>query len=461
MIRLRSLRPLRALAAALILAGCAAGVTPPEADRLDAGPAVLGPMKRFPGGTVSPPARANADMARDFLDLSFRLETGRDLPVLTRFEGPITLRVVGPIPPSAEADMTALLARLNREAGLDIARTNSPDASITVEFLSGSRLHGYVPRAACFVAPRVRSWSEYRATSRATLDWATLTTRHHAAIFIPDDTAPQEIRDCLHEELAQALGPLNDLYRLPDSVFNDDNIHNVLTGFDMLMLRVTYAPELRSGMSRDEVAARLPALLNRLNPAGAMRPASYPGPTPDSFVRAIEDALGPGSSRAGRRVAARSAVAIAERQGWRDGRAGFAWLVLGRLSLSDDPVTAADALLRAGTIYHSDPLLSPHSAHADMQLAALALSQGDADVAIRLVNAAAPRASDAGNAALLATLLAIKAEALDLENRASEAREVRLDSLGWARYGFGPETEVRRQIDEIALLSPLNRPRPR
>jgi len=34
--------------------------------------------------------------------------------------------------------------------------------------------------------------------------------------------SPQEVRDCLHEELAQALGPLNDLYRLPDSVFNDD-----------------------------------------------------------------------------------------------------------------------------------------------------------------------------------------------------------------------------------------------
>jgi hypothetical protein len=64
------------------------------------------------------------------------------------------------------------------------------------------------------------------------------------AVFIPSDVSPQEVRDCLHEEVAQALGPLNDLYRLPDSVFNDDNFHAVLTGFDMLILRTYYDAEL-------------------------------------------------------------------------------------------------------------------------------------------------------------------------------------------------------------------------
>ena len=54
--------------------------------------------------------------------------------------------------------------------------------------------------------------------------------RQRVAVFLPADAAPQELRDCLHEEIAQALGPLNDLYRLPDSIFNDDNVHTVLTG---------------------------------------------------------------------------------------------------------------------------------------------------------------------------------------------------------------------------------------
>ena len=35
-----------------------------------------------------------------------------------------------------------------------------------------------------------------------------------------------------------------------------------------MVLRATYAPELRSGMTRAEVAERLPAILRRINPAG-------------------------------------------------------------------------------------------------------------------------------------------------------------------------------------------------
>ena len=444
-----------------VLAGCVPTAEAPSAGRLSSTLSSLPRMRQFSPHAGRPPQRANADMAQDFLDLSFRLETGRDLPALTRYEGPITLRVTGPAPATATRDLAALLARLRAEAGIAITRTDAAEATITIEFLPGKRLHGIVPGAACFVAPRVRSWTDYRRAGRDQLDWATLTERGTAAIFIPNDTAPQEIRDCLHEELAQALGPLNDLYRLPDSVFNDDNIHTVLTGFDMLMLRATYAPELHSGMTKGEVAARLPAILARLNPAGAGRTARHPGPTPAAYSRAIETALGHGSGRAARRSAARSAVTIAEDMGWRDTRAGFAWLILGRLSLPDDPVAAAEALMTAGRIYHADPLLAIQSAHADMQLAAFALTQGDADLAIALADGALPHAAEAENAALLATLLAIKAEALTLQGRDDAARSTRLDSLGWARYGFGPDKEVRRQIDEIAALSPLNRSRPR
>ena len=443
------------------LTACVPTVEAPSAGRLSSTLSSLPRMRQFSPHAGRPPQRANADMAQDFLDLSFRLETGRDLPVLTRYEGPITLRVTGPAPASATRDLDALLARLRAEAGIAITRTDAAEATITIEFLPGKRLHGIVPGAACFVAPRVRSWADYRRAGRDQLDWATLGERGSAAIFIPNDTAPQEVRDCLHEELAQALGPLNDLYRLPDSVFNDDNIHTVLTGFDMLMLRATYAPELHSGMTKGEVAARLPAILARLNPAGAGRTARHPGPTPVAFSRAIETALGHGSGRAARRAAARSAVNIAGDMGWRDTRAGFAWLILGRHSLPDDPVAAAEALMTAGRIYHADPLLAIQSAHADMQLAAFALTQGDADLAIALADGALPHAAEAENAALLATLLAMKAEALTLQGRDDAARSTRLDSLGWARYGFGPDKEVRRQIDEIAALSPLNRSRPR
>ncbi|WP_413863995.1 DUF2927 domain-containing protein, partial [Albidovulum sp.] len=298
------MRPiLRAMAALSLLALCAGctGTGLPAAAPDEA----LPPMLEFPPTPATPPQRSNAEMVQDFMDLSFTLETGRSVPVFTRFEGPIRVRMTGEAPPTAQRDLGRLLARLRSEAHLPVAAAGAGEpAEITVEFLPRRVMQRLVPRAACFVAPRVSSWDAYRRASRADLDWTTLDLRDRAAIFVPNDTAPQEIRDCLHEEMAQALGPLNDLYRLPDSVFNDDNIHTVLTGFDMLMLRATYAPELHSGMTAGAVGQRLPAILARLNPRGERGSAPPPDPTPRAYVDAIESALGPGTSAAGRRAAA-------------------------------------------------------------------------------------------------------------------------------------------------------------
>ncbi|OYX44270.1 MAG: ATP-dependent transcriptional regulator [Rhodobacterales bacterium 32-67-9] len=450
---------LTACLTALVLSACGA-VPPVGKGTAVSATAELPPMRRFPAGAASPPRRSNAEMARDFMDLSFALESGRSLPVLTRFEEPIRIRMTGVAPATAAEDLGRLLARLRSEAGIDIAAapTGAP-AQITVEFLPRKAMQRLVPRAACFVAPRVGSWDGYRRARRADLDWATLTHRDVAAIFIPNDTAPQEVRDCLHEELAQALGPLNDLYRLPDSVFNDDNIHTVLTGFDMLMLRATYAPDLRSGMAAPEVAARLPGLFARINPGGERGGTAYSDPTPRAYSQAIETALGPGTSGPRRRVAARTALDIAEARGWQDARTGFAWLALGRLSLGHDAGIAETAFREAARIYESRPELALQLAHADMQLAAFALSDGRADEVIQRTARALPLAAEAQNAALLASLLMVRAEALDLIGRASEARQVRLDSLGWARYGFASDAEVRLRLMNIAALSPASRTR--
>lgn len=447
-------RMIAAVLSALALAACAPGA-PDMASRASVLP--LPPMRSFGAPRVTPPERSNAEMAQDFIDLSFRLEGGRELPVLSRFEGPVTLRLSGPVPETAAGDLDRLLARLRREAGIDIRRASAGQpAAITIEFLPRQVMQARVPRAACFVAPRVSSWAEYRRASRATLDWTTLVRREKAAIFIPNDTSPQEVRDCLHEELAQALGPLNDLYRLPDSVFNDDNIHIVLTGFDMLMLRSYHSPRLAAGMPSGAVAARLPQILAALNPAG-QRPASLAAPSPSAYAHAIETALGPGTAPGRRRAAASDALAIALANGWNDTRTGFAWMALGRLTQSGDPQTALTAFRRASAIYRSRPGMALQAAHAELQLAAFALSQGDAAAALALAERSLPVVVADENAALAASFLMIRAEALDLLGRSTEADRVRLDSLGWARYGFGSEAEVADRLNGIAALSPLAR----
>lgn len=442
-----------------LLAACAQTSAPDVAERRAGLDIDLPPMKTFSATRATPPSRSNASIASDILDLTFELESGRELPVLTRFEGPITVRVLGNAPRNLHPDLDRLIARMRREAGINISRVSADrEASVTIQVVTRRELQRAVPQAACFVAPRLTSWAEFRRNRRsALLDWTTLQERQRMAIFLPGDVPPQEVRDCLHEELAQAIGPLNDLYRLSDSVFNDDNFHTVLTGFDMLVLRTIYAPELRSGMSRQEVAARLPAILARLNPAGRRGSEPAASATPRSWVNTIEAALDPRSSASRRQAAARGAVDFALSQGWNDNRLGYSLYALGRLTIGTEPELAMSAFLQAGSLYGNDSDTALQEAHVATQLAAFALTTGQSDIALDIVNRNLAAVSRAEKADLLATLLFIKAEALDLEGRQSEARAVRIDSLGWARYGFGAERDVRARAAEIAALSPRAR----
>jgi hypothetical protein len=443
------------LLSCLVLGACSV-LPEPEANRRALPEVQLPPMKTFSNTRAVAPKRSNASIGADILDLAFELESGRALPVLTRFEGPITVRVGGPAPVHLSADLDRLISRIRSEAGIDITRVPPANpASITIEVIDRRTLQRTVPEAACFVVPRMSSWAEFRANRRSSaLDWTTLLVRERMAIFLPGDVSPQEVRDCLHEELAQAIGPLNDLYRLSDSVFNDDNFHAVLTGFDMLTLKAIYAPELRSGMSRAEVAERLPSVLNRLNPAGRGAREEAIAETPRRWIEAIEGALGPRGSISRRRAAAANAVEIARAQGWKDTRAAFSLYVLGRLSIGEEPELAISSFLQADSLYRRNPTTDLQAAHVSMQLAAFALSAGQPDVALDIVNESLGPVARAENASLLATLLMVKAEALMALGRTGEANVVREDALGWARYGFASDAEVRARLGEIASINP-------
>jgi hypothetical protein len=417
----------------------------------------LPPMRAFAVAPDPLPLRPNAEIASDFLDLAFRMESGRAVPVLSRFEGPVSVRVAGPVSPTLVADLRALLDRLNAEAGIDIFMTAAPEASITIEAVPQAELSRAVPRAACFVVPRISSWEDFRRLRRTPeLDWTTLETREHAAVFVPADAAPQEIRDCLHEELAQALGPLNDLYRLPDSVFNDDNMHAVLTAFDMAILRAYYSPALASGMSRGEVAARLPAILSQINPAGDRASARPVNDTSRDWIDAIETAVTGSAPMPRRRASAEMALNLSRAFGWDGPRRGFASYVYGRLHVGTDPGLALAAFNDAARVYAAAPGMEVHSAHVAVQQAAFALTSGDPETVLSLVDPAIAVAESVQNAALLSTLLMFRAEALDLVGLTAEAEVARLDSLAWARYGFGADVKVLERLRDVAMLTPRN-----
>ena len=412
-------------------------------------------VKTFSVPRPAAPVASNSDIARDFLDLAFALESGRVLPRLTRFEGPISVRVTGAPPPTLAGDLKRLLHRLRTEAGINIALSNAAQANITVQAVSRADIRKFLPQAACFVVPNVSSLGEYRSARRTVkVSWSRLEQRERLAIFLPNDASPQEVRDCLHEELAQAIGPLNDLYRLPDSVFNDDNVHTVLTGFDMLILRAYYDPSLRNGMSRTEVANRLPEILARINPRGEGLAPQRLSRTPRIWIDAVQTALGPGANPAQRRVAATEALKVATAMGWTDHRRAFSHYAMGRLLQASDPESAQDQFVLAQRYFGTGRQTALHRAYVASQLAAYAISAGRANDALYLLTPHLDTAARHENAALLSTLMLLRAEALDLSGRVTEGREVRLDSLGWARYGFGSDWAVRAKLREIGSLSP-------
>lgn len=447
-----------ALLLAMALAACTPAGTSSQAARATVVRPELPPALRF-AGPPSPasPAPANPQLARDILALTFRLETGQTLETFTRFEGPVTVGVEavgGQVPPTLDADLDDLLGRLRREAGIDIARARPGElASITISVLPRATLRREVAGVACFVIPGVSGWDDYRARRGSPeTDWTMLRSRSRASVFLPADMGAQEVRDCLHEEVAQALGPLNDLYRLPRSVFDDANMHVVLTAWDMLVLRATYDPALRSGLSRAEVAALLPGLLARINPRGQRPDPGAVAESTPAWSRAIAAALDPETSDRARLHHAREAVARARAAGWADTRTALSLLALGRATLPYDTEAAQAAFLEAGTLYRARAGEGIETARVTLQLAAITLASGNAAAAAVQLDRAIPAARGAQDAALLSIMLLLRAEALALTARGAEAAVARSEGLAWGRYAWNDDELALRAAEVAALL---------
>jgi len=444
-----------ALSALFALSSCALPVEP-LASRSAVSP--LPPMKVFANAAPEQPARSNREIARDILDLTFQLESGRALSTFSRFEGPITVALTGaPAPKTLERDLDQLIARLREEAQLPITRTDATEGSIRVEVIDKASMRNFDANVACIVVPGNHDFVSYStAHNGAQFRWENVRHRTQATAFIPGDVSPQEARDCMHEEIAQALGPLNDLFRLTDSIFNDDNFHSILTGFDVLVLRALYAPELRSGMSQSQFARALPRVLARINPSGEDTDTIPRLTDANSWRTEVKSAIDNTKSKDQRRSSAQRALELSANSNWGDARYAYSHFLVGTLSLSHNRAAALEHFLAADTAYARLPKSDVQRAHIALYLAAIALRQGQTETTIDITTRASIAAARTENAALLSMLLMLRSEALRLEGRKSEARTVRMDSFGWARYGFGSNEIVRARWDEITRFAPRN-----
>ncbi len=259
---------------ACLLAGLLAWSAAGAADRgpYEPGAQPLAPVlgSAVPVGTTR---YSNESLADLFVTLTHDLEWGGRRKHLIRYEVPISVGVTGPGGESYFGFIDRYLAELRIRAGVRIARGPAPN-NLLISFVSGKQFRTRVPKHYCLVAPGSPDWDSFSRNPRryGTRPFETMDTVETMTVFIPDNAEPYLVRSCLLEEIAQALGPADDLYALSSSIFNDDAAHIWPTKLDYLMLQVLYQPELHTGLSRRETRERALAALDRLNPEGRDAP---------------------------------------------------------------------------------------------------------------------------------------------------------------------------------------------
>jgi hypothetical protein len=109
-------------------------------------------------------------------------------------------------------------------------------------------------------------------------------TLESAYIYIPTTEGWRHTRHCMVEEITQALGPVNDDWTLPNSIYNDYSDVPGLGVFDWFILNTLYDRRIKPGMTRAEVEPILPKAiadarkrLKRLVATKVIDPAKKPG----------------------------------------------------------------------------------------------------------------------------------------------------------------------------------------
>lgn len=392
---------------------------------------------------------SNDSLTDVFVRLTHDLEWGASRPHLIRYEGPVKVGISGRAAGQYSGFLDRFLAQVRTRTGIQISRTAGPH-NLNVRFVPGNAFRAKVPQNSCVVAPGNLTWSTFRSSpSRyGTRAYEKQRALQAMTVFIPDNSEPWLVRICIIEEIMQALGTANDLFGLGPSIFNDDGAHLWPTNLDYLMLRVLYAPEMRTGMSRRQTKAVARQVLNRLNPAGRDAPA-LPRIAQKRMKRWQEAIIGSferGATKANRIKSAQRALGIASRAMPNSAYHCHSLNTLARNARSTQNATA----LRAAT----DGLRVCAAAHgtSDIRIAILQLER--ATLLFEAGQASAAYAETRGLERALAAhaqeerltaLYALQAASLRAIQRPNESFAARRKAAAWGAYALGRgHRDVRR-----------------
>jgi len=426
-------------AATLALAACASGAQRTE-------PFAVAPKPALPytGAAVDAPIHgSNADHVDNLIDLYYRTEWNDTRQGLAKWSQPVTVSLDSPSLQDYRPFLGEYLARLRTEGGVDIRLADQGQGAISVVTASAEKMRRSFATAYCLVIPKRMSFDQLLGSlnSPEKIDWTLVETIDGATVFIPGNASPYQVRACLMEEVAQALGPGNDLFYLADSIFNDDGAHVVPTAFDMLSLRVLYDPSLKAGMTMAEAKPLISDLVDRMNPFGAGVPRGpHYQPAPE-WKDAILASSAYGVPVATQLAIAEEAVRLARDFSATDPRRGFSFERLGRAYLSRGQTEKAEfAFRRAIAAYElSVGEQDVRVASARVGLAIALNEQRKSDQALTEIDLALPVLAAHDTEDRITRALKERHDAQAALGHDQEALQTALMGVDWALYTLGAD----------------------
>lgn len=449
--------------AALFLAACAAAPAPSMFQDADRGrPQKIAPRPDYPGyGSAIAHQRIPwtlDSLVADFVDLQFQTEWGGGHERLLRWDGPVTVALEGEELSAYRDDVEALLSQLNAAAPGLGATIVADRADITIRTAPRDDMKATADTALCFFAPVDMDWEAYKAADAVgEAGWDGIERLEKITIFIPEHAAPHVFRICFVEEIMQALGPGNDLYRLEDSGFNDDEVHIAPTAFDLLMIRTLYNGELRPGMTEPEArAAAREVLAGEIDPSVARVTRERTEFDEDfQLYHYFADVRGDPKER---RELLDLANRAAEHFAPTDHRIGEALRAEAYFASERRDDRAAVGFARAA-VAHFERTLPPSSARLARTRADLGLFlvlDGEFEEAAAVLADAEPWLAAHGKEDDLASVLRLRAIALAQMGEAAEAQRTARRALAWAAYVFGADSlalsEWRKQFRDFEIV---------
>lgn len=253
-----SVLTLAALAAAALVVVSATG-TPARAENADVG------LRR----TAERTGFTNDEIIDGFFKIAFGAELQVEGPGdgrvghIRKFDQPIRIFFDNRAQANHRADLAAVVADIRSHVNhLDVAMTDDRQTANVVVTLVRDR--GELLRTIRVRYGRGRADQIERHLTPQCLSGFSEDPDHRirrSEVILTAEGGDFGFLDCAYEELLQALGPINDDRSVPWTMFNDDVHMGFFDIYDQFLLNILYDPRIRPGMTRTQVRAVLPEVL--------------------------------------------------------------------------------------------------------------------------------------------------------------------------------------------------------